>query len=103
MKTGEEITSFCLEPETLPDEFRAGGRLSLLIGKELTKKAQDALGVNYDIFIKSREPGSFKSRLHTGAKDRGKSLRTSRRAPGAVMPSKNIDSRVTGYNRADDR
>ena len=34
----EEITSFCLEPETLPDEFRAGRRLSLLIGKELTKK-----------------------------------------------------------------
>ena len=55
---GEEITSFCLEPETLPDEFRAGGRLSLLIGKELTKKAQAALGVNYDIFIKSREPGA---------------------------------------------
>ncbi|CAG0977326.1 MAG: bifunctional aconitate hydratase 2/2-methylisocitrate dehydratase [Candidatus Methanoperedens sp.] len=55
---GEEITSFCLEPETLPDEYRAGGRLSLLIGKELTKKAQDALGVNYDIFIRSREPGA---------------------------------------------
>ncbi|MFZ3168304.1 MAG: bifunctional aconitate hydratase 2/2-methylisocitrate dehydratase [Candidatus Methanoperedens sp.] len=55
---GEDITSFCLEPETLPDEFRAGGRLLLLIGKQLTKKAQFALGVNYDIFIKSREPGA---------------------------------------------
>ncbi|NJD51541.1 MAG: bifunctional aconitate hydratase 2/2-methylisocitrate dehydratase [Candidatus Methanoperedens sp.] len=55
---GEDIASFCLEPETLPDEFRAGGRLLLLIGKELTKKAQAALGVNYDIFIKPREPGN---------------------------------------------
>lgn len=54
---GEDIASFCLEPETLPDEFRAGGRLLLLIGKELTKKAQVALGVNYNIFIKPGEPG----------------------------------------------
>ena len=57
-ENGEEIKPFCLEPETLTDEFRAGGRLSLLIGKELTKKAQDTLDVNYDIFIKSREPGT---------------------------------------------
>lgn len=54
---GEEITSFSLEPETLPDEYRAGGRLSLIIGKDLTKKAQESLGVNYDLFIRSREPG----------------------------------------------
>ena len=58
VKKGKRSRHFALEPETLPDEYRAGGRLSLIIGKELTKKAQDALGVNYDIFIKSREPGA---------------------------------------------
>lgn len=53
---GENITSFCLEPETLSDEYRAGGRLLLIIGKELTKKAQEVLGVNLDLFIKPKEP-----------------------------------------------
>lgn len=53
---GEEITSFSLEPETLPDEYMAGGRLLLIIGKDLTRKAQDALGVKYDLFIRPREP-----------------------------------------------
>jgi aconitate hydratase 2/2-methylisocitrate dehydratase len=53
----QDITKFRLEPETLPDEYRAGGRLLLIIGKELTRKAQEALGGMYkEIFIKPREP-----------------------------------------------
>ncbi len=49
--------AFKLEPETLPDEYRAGGRLILIIGKELTRKAQEALGVRYgEIFLKPAEP-----------------------------------------------
>ncbi|MCX9024527.1 MAG: bifunctional aconitate hydratase 2/2-methylisocitrate dehydratase [Candidatus Methanoperedens sp.] len=51
-----EAAAFNLEPETLPDEYRAGGRLLLIIGKELTRKAGDALGEKYDIFIKPAEP-----------------------------------------------
>ncbi len=51
-----EAASFKLEPETLPDEYRAGGRLLLIIGKELTRKAQEALDEKYDLFIKTREP-----------------------------------------------
>ncbi len=49
------VTSFSM-PETLPDEYRAGGRLLLIIGKELAQKAQEALGKKYDVFIKTREP-----------------------------------------------
>ncbi len=55
-ENGLQITSFCLEPETLPDEYRAGGRLLLIIGKELTNKAQEALGTTREIFIKPKEP-----------------------------------------------
>lgn len=50
-ESGNKITEFKLEPETLPDEYRAGGRLSLIIGKELTRKAQDALGIRNELFI----------------------------------------------------
>ncbi|NJD78875.1 MAG: bifunctional aconitate hydratase 2/2-methylisocitrate dehydratase [Candidatus Methanoperedens sp.] len=52
----KEITKVNLEPETLPDEYRAGGRLQLIIGKDLTRKAQEALGEGYDIFLKPKEP-----------------------------------------------
>ncbi|MCX9013049.1 MAG: bifunctional aconitate hydratase 2/2-methylisocitrate dehydratase [Candidatus Methanoperedens sp.] len=56
-ESGKKISEFKLEPETLPDEYRAGGRLLLIIGKELTGKAQEALGGSYgEIFIKPGEP-----------------------------------------------
>ncbi|KCZ71576.1 aconitase B [Candidatus Methanoperedens nitroreducens] len=57
-ENGHEVTAFSLEPETLPDEYRAGGRLLLIIGRELTGRAQDALGltVNKELFLKHREP-----------------------------------------------
>jgi aconitate hydratase 2/2-methylisocitrate dehydratase len=49
---GQSMTGFNLEPETLPDEYRAGGRLLLVIGKDLAQKAQEALDVKYDLFLR---------------------------------------------------
>ncbi|MCZ7393293.1 MAG: bifunctional aconitate hydratase 2/2-methylisocitrate dehydratase [Candidatus Methanoperedens sp.] len=59
-RDGNEVTAFNPEPETLPDEYRAGGRLLLIIGKELTRKAQEALGKKYNVFIKPKEPEASK-------------------------------------------
>jgi aconitate hydratase 2 / 2-methylisocitrate dehydratase len=42
---GLVISTFKLLPNTLPDEFRAGGRIPLIIGRALTAKARTALGV----------------------------------------------------------
>lgn len=58
------ITEFKLEPETLPDEYRAGGRLLLIIGKELTRKAQETLGKRTEIFIE-QEQEQMSSRGYT--------------------------------------
>ncbi len=55
-ESGHKITEFRLEPETLPDEYRAGGRLSLIIGKELTRKARVALVERNEMFIETRAP-----------------------------------------------
>lgn len=41
---GRVLTTFSLTPETLPDEYRAGGRIPLIIGRALTAKAQEVLG-----------------------------------------------------------
>ncbi len=40
---GEVLTTFRLVPETLADEFRAGGRIPLIIGRALTERARKAL------------------------------------------------------------
>lgn len=40
---GNDITTFPIKPDTLLDEYRAGGRVPLIIGKQLTEKARAAL------------------------------------------------------------
>ena len=56
-KNGEVVSEFSLEPNTLPDEMRAGGRIPLIIGKGLTTKAREALGMEpSDIFMAPAQP-----------------------------------------------
>ncbi len=56
-KDGEVVSEFTLEPNTLPDEMRAGGRIPLIIGKGLTAKAREALGLGAsDVFITPAQP-----------------------------------------------
>lgn len=43
--TGELISSFDIRPNTLLDEYRAGGRVPLIIGRQLTEKARRALSL----------------------------------------------------------
>ncbi|MES2499571.1 MAG: bifunctional aconitate hydratase 2/2-methylisocitrate dehydratase [Pseudomonadota bacterium] len=53
-ETGEIISTFELNPVTLPDEVRAGGRIPLIIGRGLTANARKALNLpETDIFIKA--------------------------------------------------
>jgi aconitate hydratase 2/2-methylisocitrate dehydratase len=56
-KNGEVVSKFKLEPNTLPDEMRAGGRIPLIIGKGLTAKAREALGLGAsDVFMTPEQP-----------------------------------------------
>ena len=43
---GNEISVYSIKPETVLDEYRAGGRVPLIIGKQLTEKARAALGMS---------------------------------------------------------
>ena len=54
---GETISTFELAPLTMPDEVRAGGRIPLIIGRGLTTKAREALGLPpSELFIKPVPP-----------------------------------------------
>ncbi|MDX1796154.1 MAG: bifunctional aconitate hydratase 2/2-methylisocitrate dehydratase [Hydrogenovibrio sp.] len=55
-EAGETISTFELAPDTMPDEVRAGGRVPLIIGRGLTDKARQALGMEpSDVFIRPQD------------------------------------------------
>ena len=45
LRNGEVVTEFQLKSEVLLDEVRAGGRINLIIGRSLTAKAREFLGL----------------------------------------------------------
>jgi len=56
-KNGEVIATFKLNPNTITDEVRAGGRIPLIIGRGLTSKARSVLGMaSSDIFLTAEQP-----------------------------------------------
>ncbi|MDR2789496.1 MAG: bifunctional aconitate hydratase 2/2-methylisocitrate dehydratase [Campylobacteraceae bacterium] len=68
LKDGEVIAAFNLEPNTIADEYRAGGRIPLIIGRGLTAKARAALGMEAEnIFIKPLQPKDDKTKGYTQA------------------------------------
>ena len=61
-KNGQTVARFELKSEVLLDEVRAGGRINLIIGRSLTAKAREFLGL----------PASAAFRLPVAPKDTGK-------------------------------
>jgi len=54
---GQVISRFELQPTTLGDEVRAGGRIPLIIGRGLTNKARAALGLSPStLFVQPIQP-----------------------------------------------
>jgi aconitate hydratase 2/2-methylisocitrate dehydratase len=56
-KRGEVVSEFALRPITIADEYRAGGRIPLIIGRALTARARAALGLGEsDVFVAPDNP-----------------------------------------------
>ena len=56
-KNGKCIATFKLNPNTITDEVRAGGRIPLIIGRGLTSKARSVLKMpQSDIFLTAEQP-----------------------------------------------
>ncbi len=54
---GEVLATFSIKPDTVADEFKAGGRIPLIIGRAVTDTARTALGMPaIDIFLKTVNP-----------------------------------------------
>ncbi|MCT7952068.1 bifunctional aconitate hydratase 2/2-methylisocitrate dehydratase [Ancylothrix sp. C2] len=56
-ESGEVISTFTLKPDTILDEVRAGGRIPLLIGRTLTDRTREALGLEPStLFVRPTVP-----------------------------------------------
>jgi len=56
-ESGAVISTFTLQPNTIADEVRAGGRIPLIIGRGLTDKTRTALGAEPSpVFIRPQSP-----------------------------------------------
>jgi aconitate hydratase 2/2-methylisocitrate dehydratase len=54
---GDVVSEFALKSEVLLDEVRAGGRINLIIGRGLTARAREALGLGEsDLFRRPQQP-----------------------------------------------
>ena len=82
-KNGQLIAEFQLKSEVLLDEVRAGGRIPLIIGRGLTSKAREALGL----------PVSTLFRLPSNPADSGKGFTLAQKMVGRAcgLPSVNGD------------
>ncbi|MBK1690353.1 bifunctional aconitate hydratase 2/2-methylisocitrate dehydratase [Rubrivivax gelatinosus] len=72
LKNGETVAEFQLKSEVLLDEVRAGGRINLIIGRSLTAKARDFLGL----------PASTTFRLPVAPQDSGRGFTLAQKMVG---------------------
>ena len=65
-QNGEVVSTFELKPNTLADEYRAGGRIPLIIGRSLTEKTRKALGLSAsDVFALPDQPIHKENQAYT--------------------------------------
>lgn len=67
-EAGDVVSTFEIKPNTVSDEFQAGGRIPLIIGRSLTEQARAALGLeDADIFTKPENPTPKQDQGYTQA------------------------------------
>ena len=77
-KSNEVITEFTLKTDVLLDEVRANGRIPLIIGRQLTDKTREALGLKpTNIFRRPDQEDKSKKRIHIGPKNGWQGMRSS--------------------------
>jgi len=100
LKNGEVIAEFQVKSDVLFDEVRAGGRIPLIIGRGLTAKAREALGL----------PASTLFRLPKSPKDSGKGFTLAQKMVGracglpegqGIRPDTYCEPRMTSVGSQD--
>jgi len=96
-EAGETISTFEMRPTTLADEVRAGGRIPLIIGRGLTDKARETLGLEpSDVFLRPVAPADTGKGFTLAQKMVGKAC-----GVGGVRPGTYCEPKVTTVGSQD--
>ena len=99
-KDGKEIASFQVKSDVLFDEVRAGGRIPLIIGRGLTAKAREALGLAPSaLFRLPQNPADTKKGFSLAQKMVGKACGLP--AGQGVRPGTYCEPRMTSVGSQD--
>ena len=100
LKDGQVIAEFKLKSEVLFDEVRAGGRIPLIIGRGLTAKAREALGLPVStLFRLPQNPADTRSGFTLAQKIVGRAVGL---PPGqGVRPGTYCEPRMTSVGSQD--
>ena len=101
-ETGALIANFELKTDVLLDEVRAGGRIPLIIGRGLTTKAREALGLPHSDVFRIAKPVAASSKGFAGAENGRPRLRRRRHSPWRVLRTEDDLRRFSGHHRPDD-
>ena len=97
-ESGEVLSTFQLKPDNLADEFRAGGRIPLIIGRSVTDKARKALKKGpSDTFVVKKNPEPKKGQGYSLAQ---KMVGQACGLPG-VLPGWYVEPRMTTVGSQD--
>jgi len=97
-ESGEVLSSFGLKPENLGDEYRAGGRIPLIIGRAVTDKARKALKKGpSDVFMVKKNPEPAKGQGYSLAQ---KMVGRAAGLPGA-LPGWYVEPKMTTVGSQD--
>ncbi|AUX73615.1 bifunctional aconitate hydratase 2/2-methylisocitrate dehydratase [Erwinia pyrifoliae] len=88
-ETGEVLANFALKTEVLLDEVRAGGRIPLIIGRGLTTKARESLGLPHsDVFLQAKDVAASTRGFSLAQKMVGRACGVEGVRPGAYCEPK---------------
>ncbi|WP_312837465.1 bifunctional aconitate hydratase 2/2-methylisocitrate dehydratase [Atlantibacter hermannii] len=88
-ETGELLANFELKTDVLLDEVRAGGRIPLIIGRGLTTKAREALGLPHsDVFRQAKDVAESNRGYSLAQKMVGRACGVAGIRPGAYCEPK---------------
>nr|WP_247653180.1 bifunctional aconitate hydratase 2/2-methylisocitrate dehydratase [Pantoea sp. Cy-640] len=88
-ETNELLATFALKTDVLLDEVRAGGRIPLIIGRGLTTKARESLGLPHsDVFTKAKDVAESSRGYSLAQKMVGRACGVAGIRPGAYCEPK---------------
>lgn len=88
-EAGDTVSTFDMRPTTLADEVRAGGRIPLIIGRGLTDKARDTLGLApSEVFVRPVAPADTGKGFTLAQKMVGKACAVEGVRPGTYCEPK---------------